>query len=71
MNPEKALSLLGSAAEVRAAFPNSPSTERIPTGVLAPEEVDRVRAICNLPPVTTYDVQVYDSSARTPRVLLP
>ena len=36
ISSEKALSLLGSAAEDRAAFPNSPSTERIPTGVFAP-----------------------------------
>jgi hypothetical protein len=30
--------------------------------MLAPEEVNRVRAKYNLPPVSTYDVQVYDSS---------
>ncbi|MEH0576827.1 MULTISPECIES: major capsid protein [Streptomyces] len=59
---EKALSLLGSAAEYRAAFHNSPSTEQIPSGMLAPEEVNRVRAKYNLPPVTAYDVQAYDSS---------
>ena len=48
ISSEKALSLLGSAAEDRAAFPDSPSTERILTGVLAQEEIDRARAACNL-----------------------
>jgi hypothetical protein len=62
ISSEKALRLLGSTAEYRAAFHNSPSTEQIPTGMLAPEEVNRVRAKYNLPPVTTYDVQAYDSS---------
>ncbi|MFJ6902056.1 major capsid protein [Streptomyces hokutonensis] len=54
ISSEKALSLLGSTAEYRAAFHNSPSTEQIPTGMLAPEEANRVRAKYNLPPVTTY-----------------
>ena len=54
ISSEKALSLLGSTAEYRAAFHNSPSTDQIPSGMLAPEEVNRVRAKYNLPPVTTY-----------------
>ncbi|MGW3107975.1 major capsid protein [Streptomyces sp. NPDC001100] len=41
ISSEKALSLLGSTAEYRAAFHNSPSADQVPTAVLAPEAVNR------------------------------
>jgi hypothetical protein len=56
----RALSVLASNAEYRAAFYGSYSTGTTPTATLAPNEVNAVRARYNLPPIRTYDVQVYD-----------
>lgn len=55
----KARSLLAANNAYRAAYYGSVnSTSTIPTAVLAPNEVDVVRARYNLPPITVYDVQI-------------
>lgn len=56
----RALSVLASNIEYRAAFYGSYSTGTTPTATLAPNEVQAVRARFNLPPIRTYDVQVWD-----------
>lgn len=56
---ERALSLLASNLEYRAAFYNTP-TGSTPSATLAPGDVNTVRARWNLPPVTPYDVQVWN-----------
>lgn len=56
----RALSVLASNSQYRAAFYGSYSTDTTPTATLAPNEVNAVRARYNLPPIRTYDVQVWD-----------
>lgn len=53
----KARALLASNDSYRRAFYGQPSAQT-PTGVLAPNEVDAVRARYNLPPIEVYDVQI-------------
>jgi Phage major capsid protein E len=53
----KARALLASNDAYRRAFYGQPSAQT-PTGVLAPNEVDAVRARYNLPPIEVYDVQI-------------
>lgn len=53
----KARALLASNDSYRRAFYGQPSAST-PTGVLAPNEVDAVRARYNLPPIEVYDVQI-------------
>ncbi|MEU6925451.1 major capsid protein [Streptomyces sp. NPDC046631] len=55
----RARALLASNAEYRAAYYGS-STIGAPTATLAPNEVDTVRARYGLPPIVTYDVQVWN-----------
>lgn len=55
----RARSLLASNQEYRNAFYGS-NNSNTPSATLAPNEVDSVRARYGLPPITTYDVQVYD-----------
>jgi hypothetical protein len=57
----KARSLLAANAEYRSAYYGSSSTATTPTATLAPNEVDAVRARYGLPPIVTYDVQVWDN----------
>ncbi|WP_329131524.1 major capsid protein [Streptomyces sp. NBC_01476] len=59
----RALSVLAANAEYRGAFYGSYSTGTTPTATLAPNEVNAVRARYNLPPVRTYDVQVWDDDS--------
>lgn len=56
----RARALLASNAEYRAAFYGSSGTDTTPTATLAPNEVDAVRARYDLPPIVTYDVQVWN-----------
>ncbi|MFH8813137.1 major capsid protein [Streptomyces hygroscopicus] len=56
----RARSLLAANAEYRAAFYGSSGTDTTPTATLAPNEVDAVRARYDLPPIVTYDVQVWN-----------
>lgn len=53
----KARALLAGNNAYRQAFYGT-SASNIPTGVLAPNEVDAVRARYNLPPIEVYDVQI-------------
>ncbi|MGX1840592.1 major capsid protein [Streptomyces diastaticus] len=53
----KARALLAANDSYRRAFYGQPSAQT-PTGVLAPNEVDAVRARYNLPPIEVYDVQI-------------
>ncbi|MGW7283948.1 major capsid protein [Streptomyces sp. NPDC054847] len=53
----KARALLASNDSYRRAFYGQPAAST-PTGVLAPNEVDAVRARYNLPPIEVYDVQI-------------
>jgi hypothetical protein len=53
----KARALLAGNNAYRQAFYGTSATN-IPTGVLAPNEVDAVRARYNLPPIEVYDVQI-------------
>ena len=53
----KARALLASNDAYRRAFYGQPAAQT-PTGVLAPNEVDAVRARYNLPPIEVYDVQI-------------
>lgn len=53
----KARALLAGNNAYRQAFYGT-SAANIPTGVLAPNEVDAVRARYNLPPIEVYDVQI-------------
>ncbi|MFB7222462.1 major capsid protein [Streptomyces sp. NPDC056227] len=54
----KARALLAANNSYRAAFYGSVSPSTTPTGVLAPNEVDTVRARYGLPPISVYDVQI-------------
>ncbi|MGW5689785.1 major capsid protein [Streptomyces asiaticus] len=56
----RARALLASNAEYRAAFYGSSGTDTTPTATLAPNEINTVRARYDLPPIVTYDVQVWD-----------
>ncbi|MER6092444.1 major capsid protein [Streptomyces bluensis] len=56
----RARALLASNAEYRAAFYGSSTIGGTPTATLAPNEVDTVRARYGLPPIVTYDVQVWN-----------
>ncbi|MYR75182.1 MULTISPECIES: major capsid protein [unclassified Streptomyces] len=56
----RARALLASNAEYRAAFYGSSTIGGTPTATLAPNEVDTVRSRYGLPPIVTYDVQVWD-----------
>ena len=53
----KAKALLAANDAYRRAFYGQPAAQT-PTGVLAPNEVDAVRARYNLPPIEIYDVQI-------------
>jgi len=53
----KARALLASNDAYRRAFYGQPAAQT-PTGVLAPNEVDTVRARYGLPPIEVYDVQI-------------
>ncbi|MGY0065230.1 major capsid protein (plasmid) [Streptomyces sp. LZ34] len=67
LTSERAVSVLASNVEYRGAFFNASSPETTPSATLAPNEVNAVRARWNLPPVETYDVQVWtdDQYVRT------
>ncbi|MFF4409807.1 major capsid protein [Streptomyces sp. NPDC001404] len=65
----KARSLLAANQSYRAAFYGSLLGSQIPTGVLAPNEVDAVRARYGLPPITVYDVQIPLDDGTNPRAL--
>ncbi|WP_372407442.1 major capsid protein [Streptomyces luteireticuli] len=54
----KARATLASNSAYRAAYYGSVNGSNTPTAVLAPHEVDVVRARYSLPPITVYDVQV-------------
>jgi hypothetical protein len=54
----KARSLLAANNAYRAAFYNSVSPSATPTAVLAPDQINTVRARYNLPPIEVYDVQI-------------
>ncbi|MEE1812719.1 major capsid protein [Streptomyces sp. BE133] len=54
----KARALLAANNSYRAAFYGSVSPSTTPTAVLAPNEVDTVRARYGLPPISVYDVQI-------------
>ncbi|MEU9849252.1 major capsid protein [Streptomyces sp. NPDC047985] len=54
----KARALLAANNAYRAAFYGSVSPSTTPTAVLAPNEVDVVRARYGLPPISVYDVQI-------------
>ncbi|MFI0929618.1 major capsid protein [Streptomyces sp. NPDC021012] len=56
----RARALLASNAEYRAAYYGSSTVGGTPTATLAPNEVDVVRARYGLPPIVTYDVQVWN-----------
>lgn len=56
----RARALLASNAEYRAAFYGASTQGGTPTATLAPNEVDTVRARYGLPPIVTYDVQVWN-----------
>lgn len=56
----RARALLASNAEYRAAYYGSSTVGGTPTATLAPNEVDTVRARYGLPPIVTYDVQVWN-----------
>lgn len=56
----RARSLLASNAEYRAAYYGASTVGGTPTATLAPNEVDTVRARYGLPPIVTYDVQVWN-----------
>jgi hypothetical protein len=60
LTSRRARALLAANVEYRAAFYGSSSTGTTPTATLAPNEVDAVRARYDLPPIVTYDVQVWD-----------
>ncbi|WP_448333481.1 major capsid protein [Streptomyces sp. DSM 41534] len=55
----RARSLLAANAEYRTAFYGS-NTDNTPSATLAPNEVNAVRARYDLPPIVTYDVQVWN-----------
>ncbi|WP_282795773.1 major capsid protein [Streptomyces sp. CC224B] len=65
----KAKSLLAGNKSYRAAYYGSLLGSQIPTAVLAPNEVDAVRARYGLPPITVYDVQIPLDDGTNPRVL--
>lgn len=65
----RARNTLAGNQEYRAAFFNTPIGDTTPTSVLAPDQVNAVRARYDLPPITTYDVQVYDDEDNYVRVL--
>lgn len=56
----RARALLAANAEYRAAYYGSSGTDTTPTATLAPNEVNAVRARYDLPPIVTYDVQVWN-----------
>ncbi|MET8746292.1 major capsid protein [Streptomyces sp. NPDC004728] len=56
----RARALLAANAEYRAAYYGSYSTATTPTATLAPNEINTVRARYDLPPIVTYDVQVWN-----------
>ncbi|WP_030186201.1 major capsid protein, partial [Streptomyces capuensis] len=55
----RARSLLAANKEYRTAFYGS-NTDNTPSATLAPNEVNAVRARYDLPPIVTYDVQVWN-----------
>ncbi|GAA1111370.1 major capsid protein [Streptomyces javensis] len=65
----KAKSLLAGNQSYRAAYYGSLLGSQIPTAVLAPNEVDVVRARYGLPPITVYDVQIPLDDGTNPRAL--
>ncbi|WP_318653728.1 major capsid protein [Streptomyces sp. VITNK9] len=54
----RARATLATNNHYRAAYYNSTNDSTTPTAVLAPSEVEVVRARYNLPPITVYDVQI-------------
>ncbi|WP_333745687.1 major capsid protein [Streptomyces sp. IBSBF 2950] len=65
----KAKALLAGNQSYRAAYYGSLLGSQIPTAVLAPNEVDAVRARYGLPPITVYDVQIPLDDGTNPRAL--
>ncbi|MEU3399514.1 major capsid protein [Streptomyces filamentosus] len=65
----KAKSLLAGNQSYRAAYYGSLLGSQIPTAVLAPNEVDAVRARYGLPPIEVYDVQIPLDDGSNPRPL--
>ncbi|MFJ9240996.1 major capsid protein [Streptomyces anulatus] len=65
----KAKSLLAGNKSYRAAYYGSLLGSQIPTAVLAPNEVDAVRARYGLPPIVVYDVQIPLDDGTNPTVL--
>lgn len=65
----RARNTLAASLEYRAAFFNVAASATTPTSVLSPDQVNAVRARYDLPPITTYDVQVYDDEGNYVRVL--
>ncbi|MCF0086581.1 MULTISPECIES: major capsid protein [unclassified Streptomyces] len=65
----KAQALMQGNDSYRAAYYGSVSAGTTPTAVLAPNEVNVVRARYNLPPITTYDVTIPLNTGQDVRVL--
>lgn len=65
----RARSFLAGNEEYRAAYYNTPVGATTPTAMLAPDQVNVVRARYSLPPIVEYDVQVYDDEGNYVRVI--
>ncbi|WP_435245101.1 major capsid protein [Streptomyces tendae] len=65
----KAKALLAGNQSYRAAYYGALLGSQIPTAVLAPNEVDAVRARYGLPPIEVYDVQIPLDDGSNPRAL--
>ncbi|MER0443026.1 major capsid protein [Streptomyces sp. Edi4] len=65
----KAKALLAGNQSYRAAYYGALLGSQIPTTVLAPNEVDAVRARYGLPPIEVYDVQIPLDDGSNPRAL--
>lgn len=65
----RARSFLAANQEYRASYYNTPIGGTTPTAMLAPDQVEAVRARYNLPPIVEYDAQVYDDEGNYVRVL--
>lgn len=65
----RARSFLAANQEYRASYYNTPIGGTTPTAMLAPDQVEAVRARYSLPPIVEYDAQVYDDEGTYTRVL--
>jgi hypothetical protein len=69
LTSRRARNTLAANQEYRAAYYNTPIGATTPTAVLAPDQVNAVRARYDLPPITTYDIQVWNDQDQYVRVL--